>query len=292
MRKTNAEIAQLLYNRAEGYTRRDDETRTAFDKRMRATKTLADKYATRHVMASMQQLYPVADWKKAFDETTSFETSRGSGIKQINAYLGSSGLHKQVWNMAEQCFNRSHDDGRHDPKEPQDGLAGRAFGYALQQWRSLHGSIDMRPDYNWGLALCSEDDEYSHNLMGVTGHRCKKNDIILSLSLPDTSDYGGATRFLKLPLSWGKQVEKLGVLTIDNKIVKRAKYLGMFGDVEGYQVTLYQRGVKPTQFKEVDVYIGKLGDTVKICKSRMYIKSVTRRQVGADVGKELLSAFD
>lgn len=290
MRKTNAEIAQLLYNRAKGYTRRDDETRTAFDKRMAATRTLADKYAMRHVMASMQHLYPVADWKKAFDEMR--DNLRGSAVPRLDTYLGCTGLHKQVWNMAEACFNRAHDDGRHDPKTPQDGLAGRAFTYALQQRRSLGGSIDMRPDYNWGLTLCSEEDEDAYGLMGVAGQVVKKNDILLSLRLPDTSDYGGETRFFKLPLSWGKQVEKLGVLTIENKIVKRAKFIGMFGDVEGYQVTLYQRGVKPTQFSEIDVYVGKLGDTIKICKSRMYIKSVTRRKVGADVGAELLAAFD
>ena len=291
MRKTNAEIAQLLYNRAEGYTRRDDETRTAFDRRMKATKALADKYTMKHVMAAVRHLYPVADWKKTFDEATSFETSRGMGAKQINAYLGSSALHKRAWRMAEECFN-SINDGRYQQEEPQDGLAGRAFAYASEQWRTLYGSVDMRPDYHWGLALCNEDDELSHNLMAVEGQRAAKGDIILSLTLPQTSDYGGATRFLKLPLSWGQQVEKLGVLTIENKIVKRAKFIGMFGDVEGYQVTLYQRGVKPTQFSEVDVYVGKLGDTIKICKSRMYIKSVTRRKVGADVGAELLSAFD
>jgi hypothetical protein len=165
MRKTNAEIAQLIYRRAEGYARRDDETRTAFDKRMAATKTLADKYAMRHVMTSMQHLYPVADWKKAFDEMR--DNLRGGAVPRLDTYLGCTGLHKQVWNMAEQCFNRAHDDGRHDPKTPQDGLAGRAFTYALQQRRSLNGSIDMRPDYSWGLELCSEDDEYSHNLMGV-----------------------------------------------------------------------------------------------------------------------------
>lgn len=291
MRKTNAEIAQLLYRRAEGYTRRDDETRTAFHKRMEATKSLADKYTMKHVMAAARHLYPVADWKKAFDEGISFETARGKGAKQINAYLGSSSVHKRAWRMAEECFNYVN-DGRLEQEGPQGGLAGRALSHALSQERSLFRTIEMRPDYSWRLALCNEDDEYSHNLMGVAGQRAKKNDIILSLTLPQTSDYGGYTIFLKMPLSWGKQVEKLGVLTIENKIVKRAKFIGMFGDVEGYQVTLYQRGVKPTQFSEVDVYVGKLGDTIKICKSRMYIKSVTRRKVGADVGAELLSAFD
>lgn len=288
MRKTNAEIAQLLYNRAEGYAA---VRVSSSDKRMEATQALADKYTMKHVMASMRHLYPVVDWKKAFDEGICSETSRGVGVRQINAHLGSSTLHKRAWRMAEECFNHAN-DGRNQQKQPQGGLTGRAFSHALNQWRSLFRTIEMRPDYDWGLALCNEDDEYSHNLMAVEGQRAAKDDIILSLALPYTSDYGGETRFLKLPLSWGKQVEKLGVLTIDNKIVKRAKYIGMFGDVEGYQVTLYQRGVKPTQFKEVDVYIGKLGETIKICKSRMYIKSVTRRKVGADVGAELLGAFD
>ena len=309
MRKTNAEISLLLQKAV-----RDGKAKGSDKHLLSEAERLSQKYMMRHIMESARGVFTDEAWEDAFSRV---RTSQHARLAEV---MGTFNLQKRFWRMAQDVYNTYHDNAPHSPPALSP-LISRAYDSAYKVLLSpaANGRRRMRPAYDWNLyvvAGCRTNktwriltqirelnrwDEKSLPMdstihvsgfhLGINGQEIADGDILLALTCPQTSEFEGQTRLLKLPISWGIQVERLGTATIGNRIVKRAKYLGMFGDVEGYQVTLYGRGVKPTDFTEEDVYVGKLGDTIQICKSRMYIKSVTRRKVGAEVGAELLSSF-
>lgn len=308
MRKTNAEISTLLQKAVR------DGKANGLDKHLLShAERLSEKYMMRHIMESARGVFTDDAWRTAFSSIRKDDCLHGD--------MGSFRIQKRFWRMARDEYNnyRHNLPAHHATLTP---LISRAYNSACNVLHSAAADDrrSMRPAYEWVLyvvAGCRTNktwriltenrylnrwDEKSLPIdstihvsgfqLGINGQEIADGDILLALTCPHTSEFEGQTRLLKLPVSWGRQVERLGTATIGNRIVKRAKYIGMFGDVEGYQVTLYGRGVKPTDFTEEDVYVGKLGETIQICKSRMYIKSVTRRKVGSNVGAELLGAFD
>lgn len=137
---------------------------------------------------------------------------------------------------------------------------------------NLHGNSasDTTPDYSVDFALKSP--EY------------KKIEMVLD----------GRSHELRLdvPYNWFKQVELLGAFVVENKIIKTAKYIGNFGDVDGFKASWYKRSVKSSSWDLEEGYIGRHGDTTKTCRSRMYIESVVKRKASSEFTEELLSAFD
>lgn len=307
MRKTNAEISTLLQKAV-----RDGKASDLDDRVLSHAERLSEKYMMKHIMESARGVFTNDAWRNAFSSVRKDDRLHGD--------MGSFGMQKRLWRMARDEYNnyRRNLPVHHANLTP---VISRAYydAYDVLWSQEGHWVSSLRPNYHWNIWVVTDggtdswwvrnwnayDKEWALILLSKNTHRHGKNfksgidgqqiaagDILLALTCPHTSEFADHTIFLKLPISWGMQVNNLGTATIGNRIVKRAKYLGMFGDVEGYQVTLYGRGVKPTDFTEEDVYVGKLGDTIQICKSRMYIKSVTRRRVGAEVGAELLGAFD
>ena len=109
-----------------------------------------------------------------------------------------------------------------------------------------------------------------------------------------TGDYIHPTEVsFNIPNLWHKQITAAGgVPCIDNKIILMAKPIGMFGDVEGFRVTVARKGLKATDWVKENCYLGKFNDTVKLCKNRMHIQSVAKRKASSQFTDELLSAFD
>ena len=113
--------------------------------------------------------------------------------------------------------------------------------------------------------------------------------------------------FLPVPINWAEQINLLRTdddedrsfkssrakqyVTIENKIIKSVEPLGMFGDVEGFQVEYYSKGLKATDWSLQEGYIAKYMGSLKLCKSRMHIKSVAKRKASAEFTTDLLGAL-
>ena len=80
-------------------------------------------------------------------------------------------------------------------------------------------------------------------------------------------------------------------VTIENKIIKSVEPIGMFGDVEGFQVDNYSMGLKAPDWSAQEGYIAKYMGSLKLCKSRMHIKSVAKRKASAEFTTDLLGAL-
>ena len=65
---------------------------------------------------------------------------------------------------------------------------------------------------------------------------------------------------------------------LTTRLSSMAKPIGMFGDVEGFRVTVARKGLKATDWVKENCYLGKFNDTVKLCKNRMHIQSVAKRK--------------
>ena len=313
MRKTNAEISTLLQKVVR------DGKANELDKRLLShAERLSAKYTMKHIMESARGVFTNDAWRTAFSSVRKDDCLHGD--------MGSFRIQKRFWRMARDEYNKYREDlpvhnanltpvisrAYNDAYDVLLSQAGQGVGslrpnYRWNIWVVTDGGADSWCVRSWNavvgrkiyanqwaeIVLSKNTDRHRKDFKsGIDGQEIAAGDILLALTCPHTSEFADHTMFLRLPISWGMQVNNLGTTTIGNRIVKRAKHLGMFGDVEGYEVTLYGRGVRPTEFTEEDVYVGKLGDTIQICKSRMYIKSVTRRKVGSDVGSALLAAYD
>ena len=129
------------------------------------------------------------------------------------------------------------------------------------------------------------------------GKVCKKYD----------TGYQKHEVLLPVPMNWAEQINLLRTdddedrsfksskaqqhVTIENKIIKSVEPIGMFGDVEGFQVEYYSKGLKATDWSLQEGYIAKYMGSLKLCKSRMHIKSVAKRKASAEFTTDLLGAL-
>ena len=130
------------------------------------------------------------------------------------------------------------------------------------------------------------------------GKVCKKYD----------TGYQTHEVLLPVPMNWAEQINLLRTdddedrsfksskaqqhVTIENKIIKSVEPIGMFGDVEGFQVEYYSKGLKANDWSEQEGYIAKYMGSLKLCKSRMHIKSVAKRKASAEFTSDLLGALE
>ena len=169
----------------------------------------------------------------------------------------------------------------------------------------LQNSIALRPAfYNCEFKAEWDGDKPTgkanlHCLIYLNeeGKVCKKYD----------TGYQKHEVLLPVPMNWAEQINLLRTdddedrsfksskaqqhVTIENKIIKSVEPIGMFGDVEGFQVEYYSKGLKATDWSEQEGYIAKYMGSLKLCKSRMHIKSVAKRKASAEFTTDLLGAL-
>lgn len=157
--------------------------------------------------------------------------------------------------------------------------------------QKLANKIQTRPAMNWWTTV----DEgkmvlYAEIRVCPVTNKVARRDQ----SYDANGDYIYPTQVeFNIPNLWHKQITAAGgVPCIDNKIILRAKPIGMFGDVEGFRVTVARKGLKATDWVKETCYLGKFNNTVKLCKNRMHIQSVAKRKASSQFTDELLSAFD
>ena len=99
---------------------------------------------------------------------------------------------------------------------------------------------------------------------------------------------------LVLPLTWGHQVKRLGIASLENKIVCSAEpcmTTEVHGAIiEGFRAVWYKLDRKSGWTTE-EGYIAKCDDMYRTCKSRMHISNVGKREVAQNVTNELLDAL-
>lgn len=139
---------------------------------------------------------------------------------------------------------------------------------------------------------------HCHIYLNEEGKVCKKYD----------TGWKGHEVLLPVPMNWAEQINLLRTddcedrslrpnlakehVTIENKIIKSVEPIGMFGDVEGFQVEYYSKGLKATEWSLQEGYIAKYMGSLKLCKSRMHIKSVAKRKASAEFTLDLLGALE
>ena len=157
--------------------------------------------------------------------------------------------------------------------------------------QKMANKIQTRPSLNWFASLEKGKMVLSANIRvcPVTGKVARRDQ-----SYDANGDYIFGTNIeFNIPNLWHKQITAAGgVPCIDNKIILSAKPIGMFGDVEGFRVTVARKGLKATDWVKENCYLGKFNNTVKLCKNRMHIQSVAKRKASSQFTDELLSAFD
>ena len=99
---------------------------------------------------------------------------------------------------------------------------------------------------------------------------------------------------LDLPVTWGHQVKRLGITSLENKIVFSAEpcmTTEVHGAlIEGFRAKWYKVDRKLGWTIE-EGYIAKCDDMYRTCKSRMHITTVAKRKVAKTVTNELLDAL-
>lgn len=169
----------------------------------------------------------------------------------------------------------------------------------------LQNSIALRPAF-YNCEFKAEWDGDKPNgranlhciiYLNEEGKVCKKYD----------TGYQKHEVLLPVPMNWAEQINLLRTdddedrsfksskaqhhVTIENKIIKSVEPIGMFGDVEGFQVEYYSKGLKANDWSEQEGYIAKYMGSLKLCKSRMHIKSVAKRKASAEFTTDLLGAL-
>ena len=100
--------------------------------------------------------------------------------------------------------------------------------------------------------------------------------------------------YLELPVNCGHQVKRLGIPSLENKIVFSAEpcmTTEVHGAlIEGFRAKWYKVDRKLGWTIE-EGYIAKCDDMYRTCKSRMHIPTVAKRKVAKDVTSELLDAL-
>ena len=193
-------------------------------------------------------------------------------------------------------------------KKTPTGLAAVVNRHSKQaRWLAdrLQNSAWLRPAfYNCEFKAEWDGDKptgkanlHCHIYLNEEGKVCKKYD----------TGWKGHEVLLPVPMNWAEQINLLRTdddedrsfksskaqqhVTIENKIIKSVEPIGMFGDVEGFQVEYYSKGLKATDWSEQEGYIAKYMGSLKLCKSRMHIKSVAKRKASAEFTTDLLGAL-
>lgn len=182
------------------------------------------------------------------------------------------------WIIAAKDVREAREDAKVSAQ--MTGLEGLVHKRKQEVWEyiSCVSRITTRPKMKWSV----ERDGTKLSLRGEV-HVNSDGKV---------DDYGDRkTVLFPIPLTYVDQVKDIGS-SIENKVVISAKYLGKFGDVDGYKCTVMRKGLSALDWHPEDVYVGKFMDSVKICKSRMHIQSVAKRQASQEFTDELLNAFD
>lgn len=102
------------------------------------------------------------------------------------------------------------------------------------------------------------------------------------------------TQWLEFPLTWAHQVKRLGIPSLENKIVFSAEpcmTTEVHGAlIEGFRAKWYRLDRK-LGWTIDEGYIAKCDDMYRTCKSRIHIPTVAKRKVAKDVTSELLDAL-
>jgi len=97
---------------------------------------------------------------------------------------------------------------------------------------------------------------------------------------------------LPIPVTWAEQIAHLGTPSIDNRIIKSAKYIGDFGGVPGYKAEWYAKGKHANQWTVKEGYIGKPSpDVYKLVSSTVHLARCSYRAASDKFGEELLGAL-
>ena len=193
-------------------------------------------------------------------------------------------------------------------KKTLTGLAAAVDRHSKQAtWLAerLQNSIALRPAfYTCDFKAEGDSDKPNgranlHCLIHLNqeGKVCKRYD----------AGYEEHEVLLPVPMNWAEQINLLRTdddedrsfksslakehVTIENKIIKSVEPIGMFGEVEGFQVEYYSKGLKATDWSLQEGYIAKYMGSLKLCKSRMHIKSVAKRKASAEFTTDLLGAL-
>lgn len=112
---------------------------------------------------------------------------------------------------------------------------------------------------------------------------------------PGSSDWRWAETekiHLPIPVTWAEQIADLGTPSIDNRIIKSAKYIGDFGGVPGYKAEWYAKGKYANQWTVKEGYIGKPSpDVYKLVSSTVHLARCSYRAASDKFGEELLGAL-
>lgn len=193
-------------------------------------------------------------------------------------------------------------------KKTLTGLAAAVDRHSKQAtWLAerLQNSIALRPAF-YTCDFKAEGDSDKPNgranlhcliYLNEEGKVCKKYD----------TGWKEFNIMLPVPINWAEQINLLRTdddedrsfksslakehVTIENKIIKSVEPIGMFGEVEGFQVEYYSKGLKATDWSLQEGYIAKYMGSLKLCKSRMHIKSVAKRKASAEFTTDLLGAL-
>jgi len=96
---------------------------------------------------------------------------------------------------------------------------------------------------------------------------------------------------LTFPVSYPRTVGLLGLQTVENKIIRSAKFIRNVYDIDCYRATWWKKGKNSWSYSLEVGYIGRRktegSDITATCSSLTHIKDVTKRKVGAEVAKDL-----
>lgn len=198
-------------------------------------------------------------------------------LNECGVDTGFMDIYRQ-WLIAVNDVREAREDAKVSVK--LTGLEGLVHKRKQEVWEyiSCVSRIQTRPKLRWSV------ERYGTKLS-------LRGEVHVS-SDGKVDEYGNRERIsFPIPLNYVDQVKDIGS-SIENKVVISAKYLGKFGDVDGYKATVMRKGLSALDWRPEDVYVGKFMDSVKICKSRMHIQQVAKRQASQEFTDELLNAFD
>ena len=202
---------------------------------------------------------------------------------------GPIGTPYRSWQRASQDLHRHREAMNEEPSpEKQMGkhaIIARAKDRAWQ-WAA---KIQTRPflsfavkDWNFCNGIClSADLRLDHETNKIIQH--------------DSSNWCWGkkeTLHLPIPVTWAEQIAHLGTPSIDNRIIKSAKYIGDFGGVPGYKAEWYAKGKHANQWTVKEGYIGKPSpDVYKLVSSTVHLARCSYRAASDKFGEELLGAL-
>ncbi len=206
---------------------------------------------------------------------------------------GPLNLAYRAWHRAT-CQLQRHREAMNEEPSPYKQMGKRGIVERAKEraWKHLR-KITTRPH----LAFSVKD---WHQLTGKSTGICLYAEMRLD---PETNKivpfessqwcYGNKeTIHLPIPLTWAEQIAHLGTPSIDNRIIRSAKYIGDFGGVPGYKAEWYAKGKYANQWTLKRGYIGKPSpDVYKLVSSSVHLARCSYRAASDKFGEELLGAL-